>query len=203
MIQVRHVEEEAFTLWAAQLLDTFGGDGEDQDMVREIRGAIDLERSWGAFDGALVVGTAGSKAAQISLPWAASAPLAAVSEVTVKATHRRRGILTRMMRRQLTELHERDEPLAGLWASEAAIYPRFGRGCVRDALALLPGRRPNGSGRGPPPFHRRAAAPRVTVRAARVATLVGHLSTDVAPVARIPGHLSTDGRCSGWGRGPG
>ncbi|MBO0709091.1 MAG: GNAT family N-acetyltransferase [Candidatus Dormibacteraeota bacterium] len=136
MIEVRHVEEEAFTLWAAQLLDTFGGDGEDQEMLREIRPAIDLERSWGAFDGALVVGTASSKAARISLPWAPSAPFAAVSEVTVKATHRRRGILTQMMRRQLTELHEREEPLAGLWASEAAIYPRFGYGLGTYAARL-------------------------------------------------------------------
>lgn len=128
MIEVGHVEEEKFTPWAAQLLDTFGGDGEDRDSLLQVRSEIDLERAWGAFDGDLVVGTAGSALSQIILPWGANAPFAAVSSVTVKATHRRRGILTRMMRRQLDDLHERGEPLAGLWPSEAAIYGRFGYG---------------------------------------------------------------------------
>ena len=128
MIEVRHVEEGEFLPWAAQLLNTFGGDGEDQDVLREIRSAVDVDRSWGAYDGALAVGTASSDAARIILPWGPDAPFAAVSAVTVRATHRRRGILTQLMRQQLMELHERGERLAGLWASEAAIYPRYGYG---------------------------------------------------------------------------
>jgi predicted acetyltransferase len=47
--------------------------------------------------------------------------------VTVAPTHRRRGVLTAMMRRQLTEIHEQGrEPVAALWASESSIYGRFG-----------------------------------------------------------------------------
>lgn len=136
MIEVRHVDGDTFMPWAAQLLDTFGGDGEDQDSLHEVRSAIDLERSWGAYDGDRVVGTASSEGARVALPWGASAPFAAVSSVTVRSTHRRRGILTQMMRRQLTDLHERGERLAGLWASEAAIYPRFGYGLGTYAASL-------------------------------------------------------------------
>ncbi len=128
MMEVRRVDGAAILPWAAQLLNTFGDDGDDQESLQLVRSAVDVERLWGAYDGDLVVGTAGSSAAHITLPWGASAPFAAVSSVTVKATHRRRGILTQMMRSQLTDLHERGERLAGLWASEAAIYPRYGYG---------------------------------------------------------------------------
>jgi predicted acetyltransferase len=47
--------------------------------------------------------------------------------VTVSPTHRRRGVLTAMMRRHLDEAHEQQrEPVAALWASESSIYGRFG-----------------------------------------------------------------------------
>lgn len=128
MIQVRPLEEDSFASWAALLLDTFGGDGEDQDAARQIRSGMDLDRCLAAFDGTLVVGSANSLAAPLVLPFGASARIAAVASVTVRSTHRRRGILTALMRRQLDDLHERGDVLAGLWASEAAIYPRFGYG---------------------------------------------------------------------------
>lgn len=136
MIEIRHVEGDAFTPWAAQILDTFGGDGEDAEALGEVRASVDLARSWAAFDGDAVVGTAGSEGTRVALPWGGSGPLTAVSAVTVKSTHRRRGILTRMMRHQLAAFHEAGEPLAGLWASEAAIYPRFGYGLGTYTAAL-------------------------------------------------------------------
>jgi predicted acetyltransferase len=48
--------------------------------------------------------------------------------VSVATTHRRRGVLTAMMRRQLEDVRERGWPLAVLTASEPAIYGRFGYG---------------------------------------------------------------------------
>jgi predicted acetyltransferase len=48
--------------------------------------------------------------------------------VGVLPTHRRRGVLTAMMRRQVADAHERGEPLATLYAAEAGIYGRFGYG---------------------------------------------------------------------------
>jgi len=46
----------------------------------------------------------------------------------VLPTHRRRGVLSSLMRRQLADIRERGEPVAVLWASEATIYPRYGYG---------------------------------------------------------------------------
>ena len=42
-----------------------------------------------------------------------------------------------MMRRQLTELHERErEPVAALWASEGSIYGRFGYGVAARQVGM-------------------------------------------------------------------
>ncbi|MCC0003770.1 MAG: GNAT family N-acetyltransferase [Methylobacteriaceae bacterium] len=53
---------------------------------------------------------------------------AGVTMVGVQPTHRRRGVLTAMMRRQLDDSRARGEAVAYLWASEERIYGRFGYG---------------------------------------------------------------------------
>lgn len=58
----------------------------------------------------------------------AQVPAWLVSEVTVRPTHARRGILRRLMTADLTEAHESGFPIAALTASEATIYGRFGFG---------------------------------------------------------------------------
>jgi GNAT superfamily N-acetyltransferase len=59
-----------------------------------------------------------------------------VTAVGVKPTHRRRGIATRLMRRQLDQAHERGELVDVLYASEGGIYGRFGYGLASFALAF-------------------------------------------------------------------
>ncbi len=49
-----------------------------------------------------------------------------ISAVTVRATHRRRGLLRQLMTASLHRAHEHGVPVAGLTASEATIYGRFG-----------------------------------------------------------------------------
>jgi predicted acetyltransferase len=61
--------------------------------------------------------------------------------VGVRPTHRRRGLLTAMMRRQLEDIRAAGEPVAALWASEGAIYGRFGYG-IAARMASLTARRP-------------------------------------------------------------
>lgn len=75
-----------------------------------------------------MVATAGIFSFQIAVPGGLKLPCAGISRVTVTSTHRRRGLLTRMMGRQLEDAHQRGEPLAALYASEAVIYGRFGYG---------------------------------------------------------------------------
>lgn len=74
------------------------------------------------------VGTATAYSFELTLPGEVVVPAAGVSAVGVVPTHRRRGVLTALMRRQLTDFRARGEFLAVLLSSEATIYRRFGYG---------------------------------------------------------------------------
>lgn len=86
------------------------------------------ERSVAVFDGAEVVGSASSHDLAMTMPGLCRGRVAAVTDVSVAPTHRRRGLLTAMMRRQLDDLYEKGEQVAALYASEGGIYGRFGYG---------------------------------------------------------------------------
>ncbi|MEO3973452.1 GNAT family N-acetyltransferase [Streptomyces sp. CAU 1734] len=104
---------------------------------RALRGALTEDRrSLGAWDGGECVGTASSYAFRISVPGGALVPAAGVALVGVVPTHRRRGLLTAMMRRQLDDIRARNEPLALLTASEPAAYGRFGYGIATRQLCV-------------------------------------------------------------------
>ena len=85
------------------------------------------ERMHAAFDGDRIVGGAGAFSFQLTVP-GGPVPCAGVTVVGVLPTHRRRGVLTALMRAQLEDIRERGEPIAALWASEEPIYRRFGYG---------------------------------------------------------------------------
>ncbi|MHB1138532.1 MAG: GNAT family N-acetyltransferase [Microthrixaceae bacterium] len=73
-------------------------------------------------------GGAGSFESRLTLPGGATVPVAAVSDVGVLPTHRRRGVLSALMRTQLADRRELGDVAAVLHASEAGIYRRFGYG---------------------------------------------------------------------------
>jgi predicted acetyltransferase len=74
-----------------------------------------------------VVGSAAAYSFRLTVPGGEVAA-AGVTAVAVRPDHRRRGILTALMRHMLDDVHRRAEPVAVLWASEGAIYQRFGYG---------------------------------------------------------------------------
>jgi predicted acetyltransferase len=82
-----------------------------------------------------MVGVAAAFPLQMTIP-GSSAPTAGVTWVAVLPTHRRRGVLTAMMRHQLNDIRDRGEALAALWASESLIYGRFGYGMATQSLLL-------------------------------------------------------------------
>ena len=81
-----------------------------------------------AFDGDRIVGGAGAFTYRLSVPGGGEVPAAGVTVVGVLPTHRRRGVLTSMMKAQLEDCRERGDLVAYLWASESTIYGRFGYG---------------------------------------------------------------------------
>jgi len=91
-------------------------------------GPDEFDRSLAAFDGGTPIGIAGAYSFRLNVPGSELLPAAGVTWVSVLPTYRRRGVLSSIMRRQLADIRDRGEPLAVLWASEAAIYSRFGYG---------------------------------------------------------------------------
>jgi predicted acetyltransferase len=104
----------------------FGGGPDDERSERFAR-VLPLERMHAAFEGDAVVGGAGAFPFQLTVPGGV-VPCGGVTVVGVLPTHRRRGVLTAMMRTQLEDIRDRGEPIAALWASEEVIYGRFGYG---------------------------------------------------------------------------
>lgn len=74
------------------------------------------------------IGTAAAYSFELTLPGAVLAPAAGVTNVSVLPSHRRQGVMTAMMRRQLEDFRTRGEFVSVLLASEAGIYQRFGYG---------------------------------------------------------------------------
>lgn len=104
----------------------FGG-GPGREGAENFARVLPFDRMHGAFDEGRVVGGAGAIPFRLSVP-GGELDCAGVTVVGVLPTHRRRGVLTDLMRAQLDDVRRRGEPLAALWASEAAIYRRYGYG---------------------------------------------------------------------------
>jgi predicted acetyltransferase len=86
------------------------------------------QRLTAAFDGPTLAATYRSWDWQVSLPGGGTITADAVSSVTVRPTHRRRGALTALITADLAGAVTRGVPAAVLVASEAGIYGRFGFG---------------------------------------------------------------------------
>ncbi len=125
--EVRAVKDlDEFTAAVFAIGQYFGMVPTEERMQRFVD-QITLERMHAAWSDGAIVGGAGAFTFNVTVP-GGDVPTAGVSVVGVYPTHRRRGVLRALMRAQLDDAHERDEPLAALWASEETIYGRFGYG---------------------------------------------------------------------------
>ncbi|HSR83108.1 MAG TPA: GNAT family N-acetyltransferase [Streptosporangiaceae bacterium] len=97
---------------------------EDREIERPV---TEFDRTIAAFDGEQMVGTASAYTFRLTVP-GGTADAAGVSLVSVLPSHRRRGILTDMMRYQFSDAGRRGEAIAILYASESGIYGRYGFG---------------------------------------------------------------------------
>ncbi|MDQ3783139.1 MAG: GNAT family N-acetyltransferase [Actinomycetota bacterium] len=123
------------------LVRGFGFDpDEDDPNGSSLWALLPAERTAIAFDGDRMVGTLGEYDLHVAVPGGARLSMAGTTIITVAASHRRRGVLRSMMADHLDTVAGRGDPIAGLWASEAAIYGRFGYGCAADGVDYtLPG----------------------------------------------------------------
>jgi predicted acetyltransferase len=105
----------------------FGGWPTDDESAQRFSANLPFERMHAALDGDRIVGGAGAFPFELTVP-GGPVRCGGVTVVGVLPTHRRRGVLTAMMRAQLEDIRERGEPIAALWASEEVIYRRYGYG---------------------------------------------------------------------------
>lgn len=142
-MEIRTIRDDEVAAYRTALLQTFGADLEvDPSGDDRLRALLDRSQVWAVFDGTAIVGTAATFALQIGVPGGGSLPIAGLTMVTVRPTHRRRGLLRELMRRHLDDARARGYAASGLWASEASIYGRFGYGVAaeHDAIAIADAR---------------------------------------------------------------
>ena len=125
-IDVRAPREEEVDAGRRAVEAAFGSSFEDP-WFEAARKVMPLERMLIAVDDDQPVALAAAYPFSLSIP-GGELPCGGVTWVGVSPSHRRRGVLTALMRKQLDDLHEQGEPLAALWASESLIYGRFGYG---------------------------------------------------------------------------
>ena len=119
--------------WLRTLTTTFLEDPEGDNVdkwVRNVTRRWNPDRAWGVRDRGDWVATLETEDRTLTVPGydGATRVLAAdgLTSVTVAATHRRRGLLTRMLTDSLRAARERGDAVSMLIAAEWPIYGRFG-----------------------------------------------------------------------------
>ena len=127
-LEVRSVQADELV----QFIDALSTGFLDRPNVEAVAGEVsqhwDLTRAWAAFDDGRICGTFRTWAGKLTVPGCRDVPASAVTGVTVLPTHRRRGVLSRMVRAGHAGARERGEIVSMLFASEFPIYGRFGYG---------------------------------------------------------------------------
>lgn len=103
---------------------------EDQPRLRAV---YDASRPYGLQD--LPVATFASWNGTINTG-TQLAPTNLLTDVTVQPTHRRRGLMSAMMKHDLAQAYERGDVFAALTATDARLYARFGFGVSATARKL-------------------------------------------------------------------
>ncbi|MFJ2721989.1 GNAT family N-acetyltransferase [Streptomyces sp. NPDC091412] len=128
-IDVRPITDAEIPDWVRALNTGFlRPPGVSDTEIADRRTYIEPSRTLGAFDAGRCVATFRSFPQELTAVGGATVPADAISNVTVTATHRRRGLLTRMMAQDLAAAKERGDVVATLIAAEYPIYGRYGFG---------------------------------------------------------------------------
>ena len=125
-LEMRAIAPEEVGAYITTIMTGIARDPTEEFLCR-IKPMIEFDRTLAVFDKGEIVGTTGAIPFEMTVP-GGSLPIAGVTECVVLPTHRRRGIFTRLMERQLRDTHERGEALAALRSSETIIYGRYGYG---------------------------------------------------------------------------
>jgi predicted acetyltransferase len=133
-LRIRTISEDELDAYVRATEAAFSSVPIDEDLARE-RTMAEPDRCFAAFDGPEIVGTAGAFTMPMTVP-GGRLEVGFVTGVGVRPTHRRRGVNTQLMRRQLDDARGRAEAVAVLYASEGGIYGRYGYGLATFGLSF-------------------------------------------------------------------
>jgi predicted acetyltransferase len=125
-IEIRTCTDEEFAAGISPIWQYFSVEP-SEEMNSSFRRILPAGRIHAAFDGKEVVGSTSSYPFQMTIP-GGPVPVAGITLVGVHPTHRRQGILSKLMKQLLEKARERGEAIASLWVAEETIYGRFGCG---------------------------------------------------------------------------
>ena len=134
-IEIRTVERGE--LGAVRHLDAvLFGYAEEADKDDPLGELLEPDRLVAAFDGGRMVGISAGLSLELTVPGGAQVRMAGITWVGVLMTHRRRGIMRRLMTEQLERMEATGESVAGLGASQSLLYRRFGFGPASRAAHI-------------------------------------------------------------------
>ena len=126
-IEVRAIQPDELAKLRDVLSVAFGGGDPNPAWDPVWEHAFEQDRLRAAFEAGEMVGVAGSFTFTVKVP-GAELPSSGLTIVGVLPNHRRKGILRKLMEAHVEDARAHNEPLSLLWASEEAIYQRFGYG---------------------------------------------------------------------------
>src|SRR6476661_3032185 len=126
-IDVRALREGELRAYLTAVSTAFSEEINEEEFASNER-IFEPDRVYVAADGDRIVGGGASFSFELTVPGGASVGAAGVTAVGTMPTHRRRGILRRVMGELLADARRHEDAVAILWASEGSIYQRFGYG---------------------------------------------------------------------------
>jgi len=133
-VEIRPVTAEEWVDYLRAAHIPFGIQISDEEMKYQSQ-RFGAWNTLAAFENGRIVATAGDWDMHLTIPGRADVHAPGVTAVGVLPTHRRRGLLTALMRRQLDDYRGRGEAVATLLAAESVIYGRFGYGWATTSMA--------------------------------------------------------------------
>jgi predicted acetyltransferase len=129
--EIRHVQQDEIAPWLRAMLTTLlVNPGAGEQMLPWWQRVWDPDRVFGGYAEGRCVATLRTFPTTLTIPSGpaecAELPIDALTQVTVAATHRRQGLLTRMLTQSLQDAKDRGEAASLLRAAEWPIYGRFG-----------------------------------------------------------------------------
>ena len=189
---IRPVSDAELPVFGRVSDQAFNSNVPPDTMLEFDRLVTEPERTLVAFDGDQAVGTTLAFSFGLTVPGGDIVGAAGISGVSVLPTHRRRGILSSLMRRQLADIAAGSEPVAALFASESTIYGRYGYGSAAEQYSFTFNR---GDGR-LRPLQGAAAQPAPTLRLAEPKSALAEMKAVYETVRPTrPGMLT---RHDGW-----